>query len=166
MLTMRNEKHARQVTQIAIVLLAIMVVLISRGNAQEPSETCDKVSIESAGEYRIKHSKIAGIPTTHNRDGIALYVRLRPKDRSDEIEELSVDADLQPSQTIKCGVTHDFIQQEEFMTCTQSIKGFTGLRAHVEFKINKVVNYEAKMAEVLDYLIKGVLACGPPGLRL
>jgi hypothetical protein len=168
MLMMRNGKRAGQVARFAIVLLTIVVAVMLSCKAQEPSEACDKVSIDSAGEYRIKHSKIEGIATTHNRGGIALYVRVRLGDRSEyrEIEELSVDADLQPSPTIKCTMTRDSVRKVGFMTCTQSVKGFAGLRAHVKFRVNKAVDYESKMVEVLDYLIKDVLDCEPPGIRL
>jgi hypothetical protein len=146
-----------QIARIAVGL-AFVVAVIPFCNAQE---ACDTVSIDSAGDYRIKHSKIKGLPITHNRGGIALWVVLWPKDGSEDIVELSVDADLRPSPTAKCKtVAND--QRMGIITCTQSIARLPGLRAAVKFRINRIGDYKDRMADVLDYLIKDAFECGPP----
>jgi hypothetical protein len=69
--------------------LAFFGAVIPRCNAQG---ACDTVSIDSAGDYRIKHSRIKGLPTMHNRGGIALWVVLWPGDdpTDEDLVELSL----------------------------------------------------------------------------
>jgi hypothetical protein len=150
-----------QIARIAAVL-AFVVAVIPICNAQE---ACDTVTIDSAGDYRIKHSKIKGLPTTHNRGGIALWVVLWPKDGSEDVVQIDVQADLRPSPTAECRtVAND--QLMGVITCTQSIERVAGLRANVKFRVNRIGDYRDSMAGVLDYLVEDAFDCGPPGTRI
>jgi hypothetical protein len=150
-----------QIDRIAIAL-AVVVAMTPFCNAQE---ACDTVSIDSAGDYRIKHSKIKDLPTTHNRGGIALWVTLWPKEGSEDIVQIHVYADLRPLPTAECRtVAND--QLMGAITCTQSIARVPGLRAAVKFRLNGIGDYKDRMADVLDYLTKDAFECGPPGTRI
>jgi hypothetical protein len=144
--------------------LALFGAIVPPCNAQE---TCDTVSIDSAGDYRIKHSRIRRLPTTHNRGGIALWVVLWPEDAAsdEDLVDLSLQADLKPNPLPECRVA-DRIVEPKVTVCWQSIEGVQGLRVVATFKLGKAEEYKSRLPRILNYLIKDVLNCGPSGIRI
>jgi hypothetical protein len=169
---------ARMLTMLKKNCLRIGVLLGAAGavlmiappvHTREAPESCDKVVIDSAGEYSIKHSKFKGIaPLSHERSGIAIYVMILPPTENaldGEILKLDVEADFRPNPTPDCVVlTHE--PTPDAITCVQSIGGLPGLRAQVKFRVNKAGGYDKKMADVLRYLITDVFSCEAPGTHL
>jgi hypothetical protein len=159
----RATKCAGQLARIAMAL-ALFGAVVPSCNAQE---TCDTVSIESAGEYKIKHSRIKGISTTHNRGGVAIFVVLSPGDgpQDDDLVDLTLWADLKPTPTPECSIVPR-IGVPRGVACWQSIRGVQGLRVVATFKIGDAEDYKNRLPHILDYLIKDVFNCGPPGTRI
>jgi hypothetical protein len=150
------------------VVLAILVAGISFCRAQE---ACDPVSIDSAGDYKIKHSKIRAIATTHNRSGVAIFVSLWPGDgpQDQEIVDLSLQADLKPTAVPECKVLPQIgpnVEAPGFIICWQSIKSVLGLAVVAKFKIDKEKDYRGRFPHILDYLTNDVFNCGAAGTRI
>jgi|SRR5580704_8160650 hypothetical protein len=58
------------------ILLALAFDVVPLAYAQQPRERCDAVSIEAAGQFRIKQSKIKSALATRNRNGVPPFVEL------------------------------------------------------------------------------------------
>lgn len=148
--------------------LALLLAGTPFCNAQE---ACDTVSFDSAGEYRIKHSKIRAIATTHNRGGVAIWVSLWPGDspQDQEIVDLSLQADLKPTAVPECKIlpqTGPNIGGTGFIICWQSIKSVQGLAVVAKYKINNAKDYRNRFPHILDYLTNDIFNCETAGTRI
>jgi hypothetical protein len=138
--------------------------------AQQPRERCDVVSIEAAGQFRIKHSKIKNALATHNRNGVPPMVELWPPGKSgsdnSDVLELIVLVDARPTATADCRI----VRQDRlpgFVTCAQSGVGvLQGLKVVAKLKMSAEARYDKTMADVFDYLRDDVFDCGPIGSHI
>jgi len=155
-------------SQIVIVAGAI-IVSIQCGCAHDVPQYCETVSIESAGEYRIKFSRMKALGTTHNRNGIAFLVELWPPEDNrldNELIDLIIYANISPTPTIDCKEVHSHLLPDGLMSCVKDILGFGDLRVQARFKLNPPGGYKRKMADLIEYVVNDVMNCGAPGTPL
>ena len=146
-----------------IAAACVGFMLTQAARAQGLKEPCDVVSIDSAGDYRISHSKIGGVATTHNRHGIAIWVAIvpprEPSLTDTEVLRLDVEVDLAPSAIPDCKILpHD--PTPNAVTCVQSVEGIRGVRAQVKFRAGET-GVEQKMATIVRYLRNEVFCDSP-----
>jgi hypothetical protein len=152
------------------ILLAVALDVVPFSYAQQSRERCDVVSIEAAGQFRIKHSKIKSALATHNRNRVPPFVELWPPSKSgsdnNDVLEIIVIVDARPTATADCRI----VRQDRlpgFVTCAQSGVGILhGLSVVAKLKMSAEAHYDKTMSDVFDYLINDVFDCGPPGIRL
>jgi len=163
-------KSSSQMFIVAGVVAGAMIVSIQRGYAHDVPQYCETVSIESAGAYRIKSSRMKPLVTLDNRTGIALAVELWPpeeKGLESELIDLIIYAAPSPSPAIDCTEQHnDFQLSGGFMSYAKDIPGFSDLRVQASFKLTPSGGYKRKMAHLVEYVVHDVMNCGAPGTPL
>jgi hypothetical protein len=142
------------------ILLALALDVAPFAYAQQPRERCDVVSVEAAGQFRTKHSKIKNALATHNRNGVPPIVDLWPPSKSgsdnSDVLELSVFVDVRPTATADCRIVRQD-RPPRFVTCAQSGVGvLQGLKVVAKLKMSAEAHYDKIMADVFDYLINDV----------
>jgi hypothetical protein len=145
------------------ILVALALGIAPLGYAQQSRERCDIVSIDAAGQFRIKHSKIKSALATHNRNGVPPIVELWPPSKSgsdnNDVLELIVIMD-DTRLTADCRIVHQN-RLPDVVTCLQSGVGvLEGLAVVAKLKISAGAQYEKKMADIFNYLINDVFDCG------
>jgi hypothetical protein len=152
---------ARRVRQ-ACRLAACLAVLTFDAWATE--KRCDRVSIDSVdGIVSIRHEKILGIATTHNRGGVAIWVHIKPPDRppgASQIRRMRLWADARPSIQAVCKKGPD-IGMQLGINCVKSVPG-KGLQLLVTFEPENARDQEAQTDALVTYVLEDVLDCPDP----
>jgi hypothetical protein len=129
----------------------------------QTSSSCDEVTIDSAGVYAIKHSKIrVFINTHHGLVDVLDFVTIWPPaagNQQSDIVELMVMADLEPQASLDCRILPLGIRNT--VSCEQSVPELK-LKAIVRFDAKVPPPYEPRMRGVVNYLIKDVFDCQQP----
>jgi hypothetical protein len=130
-------------------------------DAWATEKSCDPVSIDSVqGIVRIRHEKILGIATTHNRGGIAIWVRIGPPDQilgANQIRRMRLWADVRPSIQAVCKKGPDTGMQLG-INCVKSVPG-KGLQLLVTFEPGNDRDPEDQTNALVKYVLEDVLDC-------
>jgi hypothetical protein len=144
----------------------LLASIASASYAQGPASDCDEVSIDSAGVYAIKRSKIAGLAVTRQLGGVVDYVSIWPLaadgDQQNGIVRIIVMPDLKLLSAPDCKVVPGFPgDSSNAVTCGQSLPDLN-LRVIVRFDAAVLPPYQARMKSVIDYLTTDVFGCTLP----